>query len=70
MNRNSSQKTKQTVRKGLKVDRITRIINEQWPEIWDAATDRQNRQLENRRVLILAARDQLRKKLVKILAVF
>jgi hypothetical protein len=62
MNHSSPQKAKQAAKKGLRVDRITRMIVEDWPEIWQAATDRQNKQLENRRVLILAARDQLRKK--------
>ncbi len=62
MNRNLPKSTNPASRNGLKVDRITRIINEQWPEIWQAAIDRQNRQLEHRRVLILAARDQLRRK--------
>jgi hypothetical protein len=62
MNHSSPQKSKRAAKKGLRVDRITRMIVEDWPEIWQAATDRQNKQLENRRVLILAARDQLRKK--------
>ena len=62
MNHSSPQKAKQASKNGLRVDRITRMIIEDWPEIWQAAIDRQNKQLENRRVLILAARDQLRKK--------
>ena len=62
MNRNSSQKTKRLTTSSLRVDRITRMIIEDWPGIWQAAVDRQNKQLENHRALILAARDQLRKK--------
>jgi hypothetical protein len=62
MNRNLSKEIKQPARKGLRVDRITRMIVEDWPEIWQMAINRQNQQIENRRVLILAARDQLRKK--------
>ncbi len=62
MNSNLTENTNLASRNGLKVDRITRIINEQWPEIWEAAINRRNQQLEHRRVLILAARDQLRKK--------
>jgi hypothetical protein len=61
MNRNASKQVKPSPRIGLRVERITRIIAEQWPEIWQIVVDRQNQQLENRRVLILAARDQLRK---------
>jgi hypothetical protein len=62
MNHNSPPKIKRPTTSGLRVDRITRIINEQWPEIWEAAVNRQNQHIENRRVLILAARDQLRRK--------
>ncbi len=62
MNRNSPQKTKRSTTSSLRVDRITRMIIEDWPEIWQAAVDRETKQLENRRVLILEARDQLRKK--------
>lgn len=61
MSRNSLKDAGLAARNGLKVDRIIRIINEQWPEIWESATNRRNQQLENRRVLILAARNQLRK---------
>jgi hypothetical protein len=62
MNHNLAKKTQRPSRKGLRVDRITHIIVEQWPEIWQAVIDRREQQLEYRRVLILAARDQLRKK--------
>jgi hypothetical protein len=62
MNCNLAKKTQQPSRNGLRVDRITRIIVEQWPEIWQAVIDRREQQLEHRRVLILAARDRLRKK--------
>jgi hypothetical protein len=62
MNCNLPRKTKSSAQSGLRIDRITRIINEQWPEIWEAAVNRQNQYIENRRVLILAARDQLRRK--------
>lgn len=61
MSYNSPKQAKQLPRNGLKVDRITRMIIEDWPGIWQAAVDRQTEQLEHRRVLILAARDQLRK---------
>ncbi len=62
MNRNLPQKAKRPTTNGLKVDRITRMIIEDWPGIWQAAVDRQNKQIENHRVLILAARDQLRRR--------
>lgn len=44
---------------GLQVDRITKIIAEQWPEIWQASIDRQKQQLDNQRSLVLAARNRL-----------
>jgi hypothetical protein len=62
MNHNSPKKTKRPTTRGLRVDRIARMIIEDWPEIWQAAVNRQNQQIENRRVLILAARDQLRER--------
>ncbi len=62
MNRNLPQDTSRFVASGLRVDRITRIIVEQWPEIWQAAVDRQTKQLEHRRILILEAREQLRQR--------
>ncbi len=62
MNHNSFSKGKRPTTKGLRVDRITQIIIEQWPDIWQAVVDRQTEQLEHRRVLILEARDQLRQK--------
>jgi hypothetical protein len=62
MNHNSFPKAKRPTTSGLRVDRITRIIIEQWPDIWQAVVDRQTEQLEHRRVLILEARDQLRQK--------
>jgi hypothetical protein len=62
MNRNLPKDTKRPIKSSLKVDRISRMIIEDWPEIWQMAINRQNQQIENRRVLILAARDQLRKK--------
>jgi hypothetical protein len=62
MNQNSFPKAKRSTTNSLRVDRITRIIIEQWPDIWQAVVDRQTKQLEHRRVLILEARDQLRQK--------
>lgn len=47
---------------GLQVDRITRIIIEQWPEIWQASINRQNQQLENQRNLMIAARNRMLEK--------
>jgi hypothetical protein len=61
MNRNLPQKAKRSTTSSLRVDRITQMIIEDWPEIWQAAVDRRNQQIESRRVLILAVRDQLRK---------
>jgi hypothetical protein len=40
---------------GVQVDRIARIITEQWPEIWKTTIDRQQRQIEQRNRLLLAA---------------
>jgi hypothetical protein len=62
MDSNLPSIAKRSTKSGLQVDRIARIIAEQWPEIWQASVDRRNKEVENRRVLILAARDQLRKK--------
>jgi hypothetical protein len=62
MNHNSPPKAKRPTTSGLRVDRITRIIIEQWPDIWQAVVDRQTKQLEHRRVLILEARNHLRQK--------
>jgi hypothetical protein len=62
MKRNLLENTNSLLRNGLKINRLARIINEQWSEIWQTAIDRREQQLEHHRVLILAARDQLRKK--------
>lgn len=62
MKHHASKNPKRPTTSGLRVDRITRIIIEQWPDIWQAVVDRQTEQLEHRRVLILEARDQLRRK--------
>jgi hypothetical protein len=43
---------------GVQVDRIARIITEQWPEIWKTTIDRQQRQIEQRNRLLLAAMRQ------------
>jgi hypothetical protein len=47
---------------GLQIDRITRIIVEQWPEIWQASINRQKQQLDNQRKLMLAARNRLQER--------
>jgi hypothetical protein len=62
MNRNSLEKTRYFTAGSSEIDCITRIITEQWPEIRQAAVDREIAELEQRRVLILAARNQLRQK--------
>jgi hypothetical protein len=60
MSHSSPKKSKRPTTSSLRVDRITRMIVEDWPEIWQAAVNRRDQQVETRRVLILAARDQLR----------
>jgi hypothetical protein len=47
---------------GLQIDRITRIITEQWPEIWQTTIDRQDRLSRKQRSLLLAARQRLQEK--------
>jgi hypothetical protein len=59
---NATRLPKSGLKSGLQVDRITRIIAEQWPEIWQATINRQNQQLENHRSLMLAARNRLLEK--------
>jgi hypothetical protein len=54
--------SKTGLKSGLQVDRITRIIIEQWPEIWQASTNRQKQLLDHNRSLLLAARDRLQEK--------
>jgi hypothetical protein len=63
MNSNNATRLSKTgLKSGLQVDRITRIIVEQWPDIWQASLDRQKQQLEHHRNLILAARNRLQNK--------
>jgi hypothetical protein len=63
MNPNSTTRLpKSGLKSGLQVDRITRIIIEQWPEIWQASINRQKQQLEHHRALMLAARNRLQEK--------
>jgi hypothetical protein len=63
MNSNNATRLPKTgLKSGLQVDRITRIIAEQWPEIWQATINRQNQQIENHRSLMLAARNRLLEK--------
>jgi hypothetical protein len=62
MNRNLPNSTRCSKKSGLQVDRIVRIITEQWPEIWQASIDRQNRQIAHRKQLLLIAHQQLQKK--------
>ncbi len=59
---NTTRSPKSGLKSGLQVDRITRIIIEQWPEIWQASINRQKQQLENHRNLVLAARNRLQEK--------
>jgi hypothetical protein len=56
---NSNINSTRFPKSGLQFDRITRIITEQWPEIWQASIDRQDRELQQRRSLLLAARQKL-----------
>jgi hypothetical protein len=59
---NATPSPKTGLKSGLQVDRITKIIAEQWPEIWQATTNRQKQQLEHHRSLLLAARNRLQEK--------
>jgi hypothetical protein len=56
MDRNLPNNLKRSSKSGVQLDRIARIITEQWPEIWQTIIDRQKRQLEHSRRLLLAAR--------------
>jgi hypothetical protein len=63
MNSNNTTRLPKTgLKSGLQVDRITRIIIEQWPEIWQASINRQKQQLEHHRSLMIAARNRLQEK--------
>jgi hypothetical protein len=63
MNSNHTTRLPKTgLKSGLQVDRITRIIIEQWPEIWQASINRQKQQLEHHRSLMIAARNRLQEK--------
>jgi hypothetical protein len=64
MNSNNTTLTtsKTGSKSGLQIERITRIIAEQWPEIWQASINRQKQQLEQHRSLLLAARHRLQEK--------
>jgi hypothetical protein len=55
---NTTCSAKLMPKSGLQIDRITRIIIEQWPEIWQASVNRQKQQLDHNRSLILAARNR------------
>ncbi len=59
---NATSLPKSGLKSGLQVDRITKIIIEQWPEIWQASINRQNQQLEHRRSLMIAARNRMLEK--------
>jgi hypothetical protein len=56
---NTTRSSRSGLKSGLQVDRITRIIVEQWPEIWQASINRQKQQIDNQRSLMLAARNRL-----------
>jgi hypothetical protein len=58
MDRNLPNNPNRLPKSGAQVDRIARIITEQWPDIWQTITDRQERQLEHRNRLLLAAMRQ------------
>jgi hypothetical protein len=58
----NSNNTTRPSKSGLQIDRISRIIIEQWPEIWQASINRQKQQLDNHRSLILAARNKLQER--------
>lgn len=60
--KNTTRSPKSGLKSGLQVDRISRIIIEQWPEIWQASINRQKQQLENHRNLVLTARNRLQEK--------
>jgi hypothetical protein len=59
---NTTRPSKSSFKSGLQIDRISRIIIEQWPEIWQASINRQKQQLDNHRSLILAARNKLQER--------
>lgn len=61
MNSNNAAHTaKSGLKSGLQIDRITRIIIEQWPEIWQASTNRQKQRLDSQRSLIMIARNRIK----------
>jgi hypothetical protein len=55
MDRNLPNNPNRLPKSGVQVDRIARIITEQWPEIWKTTIDRQQRLIEQRNRLLLAA---------------
>ncbi len=61
-NNNTTCSPKSGLKSGLQIDRITRIIAEQWPEIWQASINRQKQQLEHHRNLMIAARNRIQEK--------
>ena len=61
-NNNTTRFPKSGLKSGLQIDRITRIIVEQWPEIWQASINRQKQQLEHHRNLMIAARNRIQEK--------
>lgn len=61
-NNNTTRLPKSGLKSGLQIDRITRIIVEQWPEIWQASINRQKQQLEHHRNLMVAARNRIQEK--------
>lgn len=63
---NAARTAKSGLKSGLQIDRITRIIIEQWPEIWQASTNRQKQQLDNQRSLLLLARHRFQEKSVEL----
>jgi hypothetical protein len=61
-NNNATRLPKSGLKSGLQIDRITRIIVEQWPDIWQASINRQKQQLEHHRSLMIAARNRIQEK--------
>jgi hypothetical protein len=61
-NNNTTRLPKSGLKSGLQIDRITRIIAEQWPEIWQASINRQKQQLEHHRNLMIAARNRIQER--------
>jgi hypothetical protein len=62
MDRDLPTNIARSAKSGLQIDRISQIITERWPEIWQASIDRQDRLLKQRHNLLLVARQQLQKK--------